>query len=152
MRIEQIVLTNLLFDEVYARTTLPFLKKEYLSENTEKLIFQEIDDFVEKYNGLPTKETLLIELNKSTGVDEKTFENVIDYIEDITYEKKDTNWLIDNTEQFCQDKAIYNAIMASIAIIDDRGGNKSESKGSIPTLLSDALSVSFDSSIGHDFI
>ncbi len=152
MRIEQIVLTNLLFDEVYARTTLPFLKKEYFSENTEKLIFQEIDDFVEKYNGLPTKETLLIELNKSNGVDEKTFENVINYIEDITYEKKDTNWLIDNTEQFCQDKAIYNAIMASIAIIDDRGNNRSESKGSIPSLLSDALSVSFDSSIGHDFI
>ena len=152
MRIEQTILTNLLFDEVYARTTLPFLKTEYFSEQTEKLVYEQIDIFINKYNGLPTKETLLIELGKVNGINENTYDGILKYIEDLSYEKKDTTWLIDNTEEFCQERAIYNAIMESINIIDDKGKTKNLSKGSIPTLLSDALSVSFDNSIGHDFI
>jgi len=105
---------------------------------------------VEKYNGLPTKETLLIELNKKENIPEQVFKNINEYIDNISFEKKDNNWLVENTEMFCQERAVYNAIMESIGIIE--GNSKDKNKGAIPKVLSDALSVSFDNNIGHDFI
>ena len=150
MRIEQTILSNLIYDESYARRVLPFLKDDYFQDQTEKLLFSEIDNFIDKYNGIPTKETLLIELNKKENIPEQIFKNLIEYVEQITFEKKDSTWLIDNTEQFCQERAVYNAIMESISIIEGRSQNKE--KGGIPTILADALGVSFDDHIGHDFL
>ena len=150
MRIEQTILSNLIYDESYARRVLPFLKDDYFQDQTEKILFSEIDNFIDKYNGIPTKETLLIELNKKENIPEQIFKNLIEYVEQITFEKKDSTWLIDNTEQFCQERAVYNAIMESISIIEGRSQNKE--KGGIPTILADALGVSFDDHIGHDFL
>jgi replicative DNA helicase len=150
VRIEQTILSNLIYDESYARRVLPFLKKNYFQEQAEQILFLEIESFVEKYNGLPTKETLLIELNKKENIPEQIFKNLIEYVEQITFEKKDSTWLIDNTEQFCQERAVYNAIMESISIIE--GQSKTTDRGGIPTILADALGVSFDDHIGHDFL
>lgn len=150
MRIEQTILTNLIYNEDYTRKVLPFLKTSYFEDQTEKVLFREIETFVEKYNGLPTKETLLIELNKKENIPEQVFKNINEYIDNISFEKKDNNWLVENTEMFCQERAVYNAIMESIGIIE--GNSKDKNKGAIPKVLSDALSVSFDNNIGHDFI
>ena len=150
MRLEQTVISNLIYDEDYTRRVLPFLKPDYFQDQTEKVLFQEIDKFVEKYNGLPTKETLLIELNKRNDIPENTFASIIEYIDDLTFEKKDSDWLLDSTEEFCKQKAIYNAIVNSIEILD--GNSQNVDRGNIPTLLTEALGVSFDDHIGHDFI
>jgi len=150
VRIEQTILANLIFDEDYARRVLPFIQIEYFQDHTEQILFQEIDKFVTKYNGLPTKETLLIEINKKESVPEQTFKSLIEYIDQLSFEKKDPTWLTDNTEKFCQERAIYNAIMESINIID--GNSKTYNKEAIPSILAESLSVSFDNHIGHDFI
>ena len=149
MRIEQTILTSLIYDEPYTRKVLPFLKKEYFQDQTEKVLFVSIENFIQKYNNLPTKETLQIEIDKQSSIPEQVYNNVVEYLNNISYDKKDLQWIVDNTETFCQEKAVYNAIMESISIID---GNSKDSKGSIPTILSDALGVSFDNHIGHDFL
>ena len=150
MRIEQTILSNLIYTEDYTRRVLPFLKSEYFQDQVESVLFKEIDDFITKYNGLPTKETLLIELNKKENIPEQVYENLTVYVNDISFEKKDMQWLIDSTEEFCQERAVYNAIMESISIIEGR--SKTADKGGIPTILADALGVSFDDHIGHDFL
>ena len=150
MRIEQTILSNLIYTEDYTRRVLPFLKSEYFQDQVESVLFKEIDDFITKYNGLPTKETLLIELNKKENIPEQVYENLTIYVNDISFEKKDMQWLIDSTEEFCQERAVYNAIMESISIIEGR--SKTADKGRIPTILADALGVSFDDHIGHDFL
>jgi replicative DNA helicase len=149
MRIEQTILTNLIYNEDYTRQVIPFLKTEYFEDQTEKYLFTEIQEFLNKYNNLPTKETLLIELDKRTHIPEKVYADIVEYVDGILFEKKEPQWLLDNTEKFCSDRAVYNAIMDSIQIIDGKSKND---LGSIPQLLSDALAVSFDSYIGHDFL
>ena len=150
MRIEQTILTNLIYNEEYTRRVLPFIKYDYFQDQVEKYLFSEIETFITKYNGLPTKETLLIELNKKESVPEQVYSNLTNYINDISFEKKDMRWLIDSTEEFCQERAVYNAIMEGISIIEGRA--KDKDKGSIPVILADALGVSFDDRIGHDFL
>jgi replicative DNA helicase len=151
MKIEQAILSSLIYDEEYARRVIPFLKPNYFHESTERIVFEQIEKFIIKYNGLPTKDTLLIEIDKKEGIPEELFKNTVDYINNnIRYDAKDIQWLVDSTEEFCQERAVYNAIMESIEIID--GKSKSNEKGTIPTILSDALSVSFDDYIGHDFL
>lgn len=150
MRIETLILKNLLNDESYTRRTLPYLKPEYFTERTEKLVYQQIDHFVNKYNSLPTREALIIEIDTEGKVSDSDFDNCKECIGELTVEEEqDKTWLIETTEKFCQEKALYNAIMDSIGIID---GDEKEDKGKIPQLLTDALSVSFDPNIGHDFI
>jgi replicative DNA helicase len=151
MRIETTILSNLIFNEEYARKTIPFLKSEYFSDKTEKVIFDEIDAYVKKYNTFPSKEALSIDLSIKDNLSEDQFNESKTYVEHLHYDA-DTQleWLLDNTEKFCQDKAIYNAIMTSIGVINDKTG--ATAKGSIPQILSDALAVSFDTSIGHDFL
>ena len=149
-RIELVVLKHLLNEEDYARRTLPYLKSEYFSEMNERVIYQEIDKYLSQYNALPTKEALLIELDNNTKVSDENFSKCSEMISELNPDPDtDKEWLIEKTEKFCQEKAIYNAIMESISIID---GKEKRDTGSIPELLSDALSVSFDPSIGHDFI
>ena len=147
--IEQTILSHLVYNEAYARKILPFLKDEYFHNLSDKVVYKLIDDYVLKYNSTPTKEVLMIELNNRDGLNENTFKESKRLIEDLQVDNTDIKWLVDSTEKFCQEKAIYNAIMASIKIIDDKSG--ATSTGAIPTLLSDALGVSFDVSIGHDY-
>ncbi len=149
-RIELVVLKHLLNEEDYARRTLPYLKSEYFSETNEKSIYQEIDKYLSQYNALPTKEALLIELDNNSSITDESFSKCSSIVSELNSDPDtDKEWLIEKTEKFCQEKAIYNAIMESISIID---GKDKQDKGSIPELLSDALSISFDPSIGHDFI
>ena len=150
MQVEKLILTNLLHNESYTRRVLPFLKKEYFHDMKDSILFEKINEFVHKYKGLPTKETIVLEIEKDESIGQNLYNEILESIKAFDYEKKDEQWLIDNTEKFCQDKAIYNAIMDSIKIID---GQKLEgNKNSIPTILSDALAVSFDNNIGHDFL
>jgi replicative DNA helicase len=148
--IERSIFNGLLTDEEYVRTTIPYLKDEYFSDQVDKKIYHLFFDYYEKYTSLPSKDALLIELGSTSGLSDEQVKTASETIQSLVpIEEKDREWLIQSTEKFCQEKAIYNAIMDSIQIIDGRG---SEEKGSIPKLLSDALSVSFDPHIGHDFI
>jgi archaellum biogenesis ATPase FlaH len=134
------------------RKTLPFLKKEYLTESHERKVFEEIKEFILKYNSLPPTAALEISLKESTKLTEIELNKSLELLKEVandTSEQK-LEWLLDTTEKFCQEKAIYNAIMDSIQILD--GKDQARGKGSIPTLLSDALGVSFDPHIGHDFL
>ena len=147
--IEKTIISHLVFNEAFARKTLPFLKDEYFHNQHEKTVYKLIDTYVKKYNSTPTKEVLHIELKNKEGLSETIYKDSKVLIDDLTVENTEVQWLLDSTEKFCQEKAIYNAIMASIKILDDKTG--SSSTGSIPNLLSDALGVSFDVSIGHDY-
>ena len=151
MAIESVILSNLLFNEGYARKVIPFLQQEYFSDYVEKTLFNLINDYVQKYNSFPSKEALAIDLSNKDGLNEDIFKKAKEYIQGLNYEEEtEDGWLVDQTEKFCQEKAIYNAIMSSIQILDDRTGKTP--KGAIPQILSDALAVSFDTQIGHDFI
>ena len=147
--IEKTILSHLIYNEAFARKVLPFLKDEYFHNQPDMVVYKLISDYVQKYNNTPTKEVLFLELNNKEGLSEVTFKDSKRTIEDLQTDNTDIQWLLDSTEKFCQDKAIYNAIMASIKILDDKSGTSST--GSIPTLLSDALGVSFDVSVGHDY-
>jgi replicative DNA helicase len=153
MSIEQVILSNLLYNEEYSRKAIPFLKDEYFTNYNEKIIFNVINEYVQKYNAFPSKEALAIDLSNKDGLGEEAFrqsKELINALKKDTDEETKIDWLLDQTEKFCQDKAIYNAIMASIGILDDSAGKTS--KGAIPQILSDALAVSFDTHIGHDFL
>ena len=152
-RVEALILKNLIHNEEYSRKVLPFLKKDYFMEHADKLLYTQVESFINKYNNLPTKEALVIELDNTPLKDEE-FENVtglLDYLEGQENEQSDITWLLETTEKFCQDKAIYNAVVSSIKILDEPEKSKSD-KGAIPELLTDALSVSFDPHVGHDYL
>ena len=152
MRLETTILKNLIYNEEYTRKVLPFLSVNYFQEREDKILYEKIDEYINQYNTLPTKEALAIELDNSSIKDEE-FQNSLKLLESITNENDEANisWLLDSTEKFCQDKAIYNAVVESISILDEKGGDKRD-KGSIPDILSDALSVSFDPHVGHDYL
>ena len=145
--IENQILQALTQDEEYTRQVLPFLKQDYFQQLDQKLIFKIVEDYFEKYNALPRKEALSIDLEQVSGFDEKTIKSAVEIVSSFQEANVD-EWLIDQTETFCQDKAIYNAIMSGIDIIE----KSPESKGQLPGLLTEALQVSFDNSIGHDFM
>lgn len=148
--IEQTILNHLVFTEVYARKVLPFLKEEYFHTTSDKVLFNIVSTYMQKYNSLPTKEAMRIELADVANLEEKVYAEASQKIDQLTGEDTNVEWLLDNTEKFCQDKAIYNAIMESISILDDTTGKLA--KGSIPSLLQGALGVSFDTNIGHDYL
>ena len=152
MRLETTILKNLIYNEEYTRKVLPFLSVDYFQEREDKILYEKINEYINQYNTLPTQEALAIELDKSSIKDEE-FQNSLKLLESITNENDEANisWLLDSTEKFCQDKAIYNAVVESISILDEKGGDKRD-KGSIPDILSDALSVSFDPHVGHDYL
>jgi len=149
-RIERTALKHLIHTETYARKALPFLKEEYFTDRLEKLIFREINNFYDKFNAPPTTETLAIELNARKDINDNEFQSITSTIS--TFQKEDINvdWLIQTTEKFCKDRAIHNAIMDGIQILD--GKDKTHTPEYLPELLSNALSVSFDEKIGHDYI
>ena len=152
-RLEHSILKNLIYNETFARKVLPFLRNDYFSDNTEKVVYKEVDDFINKYNSLPTHEALIINLTESKKLTEQEVRNSMELLQNINQHKDEPTemkWLVEQTEKFCQDKAIYNAIMESVSILDDKGDKKA--KGEIPKILSDALGVSFDPNVGHDYI
>jgi len=149
-RIEESILRNLICNEQYYRKVVPFIKADYFQEYSEKILFEEIADFAAKYDKIPTKEVLTINLQSRGDLTEETFKNSIQGLNSLSDDWIDYDWLLDATEKWCQDRAIYNALMQSIKIAD--GGDKKLDKGSIPSILQDALAVSFDEHIGHDYI
>jgi replicative DNA helicase len=149
-RIEQTILRNLLFTEEYYRKVVPFLKADYFQEYHEKIVFEEIADFASKYDKIPTKEVLTINLQNRNDLTDDTYKDSIQTVQGLTDEWVDYEWLLDSTEKWCQDRAIYLALMRSIKIAD--GGDKKISKDAIPSILQEALAVSFDEHIGHDYI
>lgn len=150
-RTEILILRSLLHDEDYGRKVLPFLKSEYFTEHDERVIFDCISDFYTKYNNKPSVESLLVDLGKYDTLNETEFKRIRETVKSFkTHEAAEPQWLLDNTENFCKEKALYNGIMESIQIID--GKSKDKTKTAIPSILSSALAVSFDSHIGHDFI
>jgi replicative DNA helicase len=151
-RLEKTILKNLVYNEAFTRKVLPFIKAEYFSDPAEKLVFKEVFEFVNKYKNLPTHEALVINITEKRNLTEPQVRDSVELLKEITQEKDDVPemaWLTEQTEKFCQDKAIYNAIMESVGILDDKDGKKA--KGEIPQLLADALGVSFDSNVGHDY-
>jgi replicative DNA helicase len=149
--IELVILQNLIYNDEFSRKVTPFLKKEYFHDQIEKLVFGAIQDFISTYNALPTKEAIVIDLDKKTSLTEPQFEELGKLMESLTDEDvPELDWLSSQTEDFCKDKAVYNAIMESIHILEDKSDSKTAN--AIPEILSDALAVSFDTHIGHDYI
>jgi len=149
-RIEETILRNLIYNEQYYRKVVPFIKADYFQEYHEKIVFEEIADFAAKYDKVPTKEVLTINLQSRGDLTEETFKDSVQGINSLSDDWVDYDWLLDATEKWCQDRAIYLALMQSIKIAD--GGDKKFTKGAIPSILQDALAVSFDEHIGHDYI
>ncbi len=154
MNLEKKILKHLILDEEYTRKVLPFIKTEYFSDSSEKLLFEQIGAYVTKYNTMPTKEALVIEIDKKINLTDEQHKRTVELVESVTEvaDINDSKWLIDATEGFCQEKAIYNGIMQSIQILDNKNGKQTLDKGAIPNILADALAVSFDHHVGHDFI
>jgi replicative DNA helicase len=150
MRIEQKILTNLIYDEHYCRKVVPFIKREYFADKKESIIASEIVSFFNKYNKPATREILQIEVQNRKDLTDKELSELTDYISKFEHEPVNEDWMLENTEKFCKDRAVYNAILSSISIIDGR--DKVHTKDAIPSILSDALAVSFDSHVGHDYI
>jgi replicative DNA helicase len=153
MKLEQSILRNLVYNEDYLRKVLPFLKADYFSDRTERTLYNEITSFTETYNTPPTIEALSIavkERNTLTDDEVKGCETYLEEIEAHSKEQTEVQWLVDKTEKFCQEKAVYNAVLGAISILD--GKDKSKDKGAIPSILSDALAVSFDTTVGHDYL
>ena len=149
-RIERTALKNLIYNEQYCRKVLPFIKEEYFSDRLEKLLFTEIYKIVNKYNNLPTKESLSIEINSNKTINEDEYKKVTDILSTLDPEPVNLDWLVETTEKFCKDRAIHNAILNGINIID--GKDNRHSPEYLPEMLSSALSVSFDQKVGHDYL
>ena len=152
MSVELTLLKNLVTNEEFSRRVLPFIQDEYFSERPHKVLFKEIKEYTLKYNNLPTKETISIGVDELTNLSQQDYTDIFDIIPDLEEgsEPESFDWLVDQAEKFCKDKAVYNAIMESIHIID--GESNSKTQTAIPEILSDALAVSFDTHIGHDYI
>jgi len=152
-RLEQTILKNLIYNEEYLRKVLPFLKSEYFTDRTEKVIFEEIQSFTTKYNSTSSIEAVILSVKDRRNLTNEEIENCKTYLDEIEKTKSEESkvqWLTDKTEKFCQEKAIYNAVLNSITILD--GKDKTQDKGAIPSILSDALAISFDTTVGHDYL
>tara|TARA_B100000212_G_scaffold129510_1_gene97084 strand:- start:246 stop:1622 length:1377 start_codon:yes stop_codon:yes gene_type:complete len=149
-RVENLILKNLLLDEVFVRKSLPFIKAEYFNDFLEKNLFEVISKYFTQYNALPTKEALEIEVGQLDNLSDDQYKSIINVIRSIDDEKSEPDWILDVTEKWCKDRALYIALMSSIKIAE--GNDEQRAAGSIPAILSDALAVSFDNHIGHDYL
>lgn len=153
MKLEQTILRNLIYNEEYLRKVLPFIKDEYFTDKTERMLFSEISEFVSRYNTTPTIEAIGLAVKERRNLTDDEVEKSESYLQEIALAKGEESkiqWLIEKSEAFCQERAIYNAVLGSISILD--GKDKTHDKGQIPKILSDALAVTFDSSVGHDYL
>ena len=148
--VEFLILKNLLHNEEYVRKVIPFIKADYFEDLTQKIVFEEISSFVEQYNKPATKEILCIEAEKRSDINDSSYKDVTNLISSLENEPSEFEWLITTTEKWCRDRAIYLALMESIQLAD--GKDDTKGRDAIPTILSDALAVSFDSHVGHDYL
>ena len=149
-KVEFLILRSLLHNEEYLRKALPFLKGEYFEDEDQKVVYQEILNFTSEYNELPTKEVLSIEVEKRKDINEDQFKKIAHLISHLDDEPAEFEWLLNTTEKWCRERAIYLALIESIGIAD--GQSKDKTPDSIPSILSDALAVSFDNHVGHDYL
>ena len=150
MNLEVTILSNLVYSEKYTRKVLPFLKSEYFTAREHKIIFLEIHEYVSQYDALPSLNALGIECQERTDLTEEQFKDVIGVLNVLSDDPSDHDWLIDATEKWCQERAIYLSLMESVKIAD--GQDSKKDKGAIPQILSEALGVSFDQHVGHDYV
>ena len=150
MNLEVTILSNLLYTERYARKVLPFLKVDYFTAREHKIIFLEIHEYISQYDALPSLNAIGIECQERNDLNEEQFKNVIQVLNVLSDDSTDYDWLIDTTEKWCQERAIYLSLMESVKIAD--GQDTKRDKGAIPSILSEALGVSFDQNIGHDYM
>ena len=149
-QVEFLVLRNLLHNEEYLRKVIPFIKGDYFEDPNQRIVYEEILDFVEKYNEPATKEVLCIEIEKRKDINDSNFRDVVHFVTSLEDVPAEFNWLVDTTEKWCRERAIYLALMESISIAD--GQDDKKTADAIPSILSDALAVSFDNHIGHDYL
>ena len=149
-KMETTILRNLISCEDFYRKVVPFLKAEYFEDMSDRVIFEEISDFSGKYDKMPTSEIVILQLQQRNDLNEETYQASVKQVKEFTDEPVDTQWLQDRSEKWCQERAIYNALLQSIKIAD--GGDKEISRDAIPSILQEALAVSFDEYIGHDYI
>ena len=149
-KVENLVLKNLIHNEEYARKVIPFIKKEYFEEESNRILYEEISEFIVKYDELPSKEAVSIEVENREDLTEQTFRELGKVISYLDKEPADFDWLCDTTERWCRDRAIYLALMESIALAD--GKDEKKGRDAIPSILSDALAVSFDNHVGHNYL
>ena len=149
-KVEFLILRNLLHNEEYVRKVIPFIRSEYFEDQNQKVVFEEILKFVQEYNQPATKEVLCIEVENRQDINDTSFKEITQLISYLDNEPSEFNWLVDTTEKWCRDRAIYLALMESIHIAD--GKDEKKNRDSIPSILSDALAVSFDTHIGHDYL
>lgn len=150
MKIEQVILANLVNNELYMRKVLPFLTREYFSDSNEKVVFDKIVHFINEYNALPDQDALIISVQNDKKIAEMQYAQIVDIIHQLEPTDNNLEWLVVESEKFCKDKALYNAILESISLIDEK--NSTASKDGIPMILQNALSVCFDTNIGHDYL
>jgi len=150
MSIENVILQNLMSNDEYSRKVIPYIQEEYFHDRVDKEVFKEIKNFILKYNNLPTTNAIKISLDNNKGFSDTEYKQAENILNSMGDECQNIDWLLEETENFCKDKAVYNAIMESIHIIDGKSDKYTEN--AIPNILSDALSVSFDSHIGHDYV
>ena len=149
-RIETTIISNLFFNEDFTRKVLPFIQPEYFNNADERILFTEIFKFVDTYKNLPTKDTILIELNNRKDINDEQVKNIKQLVSSANNEEVDLQWLLDTTEKWCKDRAVHNAVLSGIKILDKKDTKRTPE--AIPSILSDALAVSFDNHIGHDYI
>ena len=149
-KVETTIIGNLIFNEDFSRKVLPFVRKDYFENFHEKVIFEEISNFIIKYNSMPTKQALVIDIEKRTDLSDDVYKQVCEFIEQLVDIPNDKQWLLDTAEKWCRDRAIYLALVQSISIAD--GNSEEKGRDAIPSILSDALSVSFDNHVGHDYL
>ena len=149
-KVENLILKNLVLDEVFVRKSLPFIKAEYFADPLERNLFEVFHKYFTQYNAIPSKEALEIEVGQLGTISDEQHKNILHIIKELDEEKSEPDWIVDVTEKWCQDRALYLALMQSIKIAD--GNDDQAAPGSIPSILSDALAVSFDNHIGHDYL
>jgi replicative DNA helicase len=150
MRIEQKILASLIHNEEYCRKVAPFVEPSYFQERLEKVVAEETLGFFSKYNKLPTQDIIKIELNNRKDITDKELQEAQRIVDMLHKDRTDETWLIENTEKFCKDRSVYNAILESIKIIE--GKDTKLTQDSIPKILQDALSISFDQHVGHNYL
>ena len=150
MNLELTILSNLVYNERYARKVLPFLKAEYFTDKSHKIIFLEIHEYISQYDSLPSLNALSIECQERVDLTDEQFKTILEILNVLSDDTSDYDWIVDTTEKWCQERAIYLSLMESVKIAD--GQDSKRDKGAIPTILSEALGVSFDQSVGHDYL
>ena len=148
--IENLVIKNLLLNEEYVRKALPFIKSDYFADTTGKKLFEVVSKYFVEYSALPTKEALVIDVGQLEGISDDQHKQIVESIFKIDNEESDYEWILDTTENWCKERALYLALMSSIKIAE--GNDEKRATGAIPTILSEALAVTFDNHIGHDYL